>query len=130
MTTTEAEEFFDFQPCSAAGLPDPEPLLENLATSVVEILLGARDVQQIARWVTEQTYDSLVARALEARRARGLRAHRQLPWFAISALRCCRPDDGVVEGSAIVRSAGRTRAVAIRLEALDGRWRATQLAVL
>jgi len=38
----------------------------------------------------------------------------------------CEPRDGVV----IVRGRARTRAVAIRLEGLDGRWRATAVNVL
>lgn len=130
MTAADAEEFFDFQPCSSAVLPDPAPLLENLATSVVEILLGVRDVQQIARWVTEPTYDCLVRRALSARQARARRSSREVPGFAISSVRACHCADGVVEGAVVVRSAGRTRAVAIRLEGLDGRWRATSVGVL
>ena len=73
MTAVDAEEFFDFQPCSSAELPDPAPLIENLATGVIEILLGVREVQQIARWVTESTYELLTQRALTARRARAVR---------------------------------------------------------
>lgn len=130
MTAVDAEEFFDFQPCSSAALPDPAPLLENLATSVIEILLGVREVQQIARWVTEPTYDLLVQRALSARRGRGRSAERTVPGFAITRVRACHTADGVVEGAVVVRSSGRSRAVAIRLEGLDGRWRATSLAVL
>lgn len=130
MTTVDAEEFFDFQPCSSAGLPDPVSLLENLATSVIEILLGVRDVQQIARWVTEPIYDMLARHALTARRARSGLRDRSVPGFAISSVRACHAADGVVEGAVVVRAAGRSRAVAIRLEGLDDHWRATAIAVL
>lgn len=130
MTAVDAEEFFDFQRCSSAELPDPEPLIENLARGVIEILLGVREVQQIARWVTESTYEQLMRRALTARRARALRRQRQVPGFAISSVRTCHTADGVVEGAVVVRSGGRTRAVAMRLERLDGRWRATAIGVL
>jgi hypothetical protein len=130
MTTVDAEEFFDFQHCSSEGLPDPVSLLENLATSVIEILLGVRDVQQIARFVTEPTYDSLASRALVARRARARLGDRSVPEFAIRSVRACHTADGVVEGAIVVRAAGRARAVAIRLEGLDDHWRATALAVL
>ena len=130
ITAVDAEEFFDFQPCSSAELPDPAPLIENLATGVIEILLGVREVQQIARWVTESTYELLTQRALTARRARAVRQQREVPGFAISSVRTCHTADGVVEGAVVVRSAGRTRAVAIRLEGLDGRWRATAVQVL
>lgn len=130
MTTVDAEEFFDFQPCSSVGLPDPVSLIENLAMSVVEILLGVRDVQQIARFVTEPTYDMLASRALVARRARAGVRDRSVPGFAISCVRACHAADGVVEGAVVVRTAGRSRAVAIRLEGLDDHWRATAVAVL
>jgi hypothetical protein len=36
----------------------------------------------------------------------------------------------VVEAVVIVQGPARTRAVAMRLEGMDGRWRATSLAVL
>lgn len=130
MTTVDAEEFFDFQPCSSEGLPDPIGLLENLATSVIEILLGVRDVQQIARFVTEPTYDMLAGRALTARRARAAQRDRSVPGFTICSVRACHAADGVVEGAVVVRTAVRSRAVAIRLEGLDDHWRATAIAVL
>jgi hypothetical protein len=40
------------------------------------------------------------------------------------------PADGVVEAVVIVRGPARTRAVALRLEGMDRRWRATPLALL
>ncbi len=130
MTTVDAEEFFDFQPCSSADLPAPGPLLENLAAAVIEILLGVREVQQIARFVTEPLFDLLTERALVARRERARQRQREVPGFAIGSVRACHAADGVVEGAVVVRSAARTRAVAIRLEGLDGRWRATAIRVL
>jgi hypothetical protein len=42
----------------------------------------------------------------------------------------CEPRDGVVEAVVIVRGRARARAVAIRLEGLDRRWRATAIHVL
>lgn len=130
MTAVDAEEFFDFQPCSSSELPDPGQLLENLAGAVIEILLGVREVQQIARFVTEALFDALMERASIARRERARRQQREVPGFAIGSVHTCHPADGVVESAIVVRSAGRTRAVAIRLEGLDGRWRATALRVL
>lgn len=130
MTAVDAAEFFDFQPCSSRGLPDPAPLIENLATGVIEILLGVREVQQIARWVTEPVYELLLGRSLTARRQRARRSERGIPGFVVGSVRTCHPADGVVEGAVVVRSGGRTRAVAVRLEGLDGGWRATAIRVL
>lgn len=127
----DSDDFFGLQPASTSTLPDPAPLLENLTRCVIEILAGARDLEQIARWVTDDVYRHLLKRVVlstRARRARGQRATR--PTFSIGSTSICQPRDGVVEAVIIVRGRARTRAVAIRLEGLDNRWRATTINVL
>ena len=42
----------------------------------------------------------------------------------------CSPRDGVIEATVTVRGRVRSRAVALRLEGLDSRWRATAIHVL
>ncbi len=125
------EEFFDYQPTPRAELPDPQPLIENLTRSVIEILAGARELEQVARWVTDEVYRTLSARAsisARARAARGAPAAR--PAFSVGEPRITEPRDGVVEAVVIVTSRARARAVAIRLEGLDRRWRASAITVL
>jgi len=125
------DEFFGHQPATRASLPDPEPLLENLTRCVIEILAGARDLEQIARWVTDDVYRHLLKRVVlssRARQVKGLQAAR--PTFTIGSTSVCEPRDGVVEAVVIVAGRARTRAVAIRLEGLDRRWRATAINVL
>ncbi len=120
------DEHFGRQPSPRSELPDPRPLLENLTRCVVEILAGARDLEQIARWVDEGVYTTLLKRVVLASRARqatGRPAAR--PSFSIGSLVMCEPRDGVVEAVVIVVGRARARAVAIRLEGLDRRWRAT-----
>lgn len=127
----EPETFFGQQPTASAALPEPQPLLENLTRCVVEILAGARDLQQIARWVSDDVYRNLLKRVVlsdRARRARGQNASR--PSFTIGSVVWDSPKDGVVESVVIVHGRARTRAVAVRLEGLDGRWRATAINVL
>lgn len=63
-----------------------------------------------------------------ARSARGVAPAR--PVFRILSTHVSSPADGVVEATLIVQTPGRTRAVAVRLEGLDRRWRATSLAML
>jgi hypothetical protein len=63
-----------------------------------------------------------------ARQARNQPVAR--PNFAIGSTVYSEPKDGVVEAVVIVRGRARTRAVAIRLEGLDSRWRATAINVL
>ncbi len=127
----DPDEFFGHQPASTSALPDPAPLLENLTRCVIEVLAGARDLEQVARWVTDDVYRHLLKRVVlstRARRARGQNATR--PSFSIGSTTVCEPRDGVVEAVIIVRGRARTRAVAIRLEGLDSRWRATAINVL
>jgi hypothetical protein len=81
--------------------------------------------------VSDDVYRHLLRRVVlstRARRARGQRATR--PAFTIGSTSVCEPRDGVVEAVIIVCGRARTRAVAMRLEGLDDRWRATAINVL
>jgi hypothetical protein len=127
----ELSEYFAPQRTSASALPEPEPLLANLTRGVLEVLAGVREVEQLARWFTEDAFRVLVTRAnlaTRARSARGVPAAR--PVHQILTIRHCSPSDGVVEAVVIVAGPARTRAVAVRLEGMDGRWRTTSLALL
>ena len=127
----DEDEFFGHQPTSTSALPDPRPLLENLTRCVVEILAGARELEQIARWLSDDVYRNLVKRVVlsaRAREARGMKAVR--PSVVIGTTAICEPRDGIVEAAVVVRGRARVRVVAIRLEGLDRRWRATAIHVL
>lgn len=126
-----ADDFFDQQPTSTSALPDPQPLIENLTRCVIEILAGARELDQIARWLTDDVYRHLLNRKVQL----GIQAARQSvrpmrPNFRFGTVVVCEPSDGVVEAVAVVHGRVRTRAVTVRLEGLDRRWRATALRVL
>jgi hypothetical protein len=115
----------------ATALPDPEPLLRNLTQGVLEVLAGVRDIGQLARWLNAEAFRALVTRAnlaTRARSARGTPATR--PVHAIVSVHRTFPAENVVEAVVIVQGPARTRAVAIRLEGMDRRWRATSLALL
>lgn len=128
---TELSEFFAPQRTPSAALPAPVPFVENLTRGVLEVFAGVREVDQLARWLAEEPYRKLVTRAnlaARARSARGVPARR--PVHAILSIHHSSPADGVVEAVSIVQGPARTRAVAMRLEGFDGRWRATSLALL
>ena len=127
----ELSEFFAPQRTPSTALPDPEPFLRNITRGVLEVLSGVREVDQLARWLTEEPYRKLVTRAnlaARARSARGMPAKR--PVHTILSVHRSSPADGVVESVVIVKGPARTRAVALRLEGMDGRWRTTSLALL
>lgn len=113
------------------ALPDPRPLVLGLTRCVVEILAGARDPEQIARWVDPEVYARLLQRVTLAARARqATGAPWRRPVFSLGSTRIVSPADGVVEAVSVVHDRGRTRAVTMRLVGLDRRWRVTFLAVL
>jgi len=127
----DVDDFFGRQPCSSSDLPPSGPLLENLTRCVIEILAGARELDQIARWVSDDVYRHLLKRVVlsaRARRTKGQSVTR--PVFTIGTVTSFSPRDGVIEAVIVVHGRARARAVAIRLEGLDRRWRATAINVL
>lgn len=125
------QEYFAPQPTPADDLPNPTLLVRSLTQGVLEVFAGVREIDQLARWFSEDAFRKLGARAnlsARSRSARGTPPAR--PVFEILSIREAFPADGVVEAVVIVAGPGRTRAVAIRLEGLDHRWRATSFAVL
>ncbi|GLJ78480.1 Rv3235 family protein [Microbacterium imperiale] len=130
-SSLDIAEYFAPQPTATADLPDPEPLVRNLTRGVLEVLAGVREVEQLARWLSEDAYRVLVTRANLSARARSARQVAPArPVYSIVSVRTCEPADGVVESAVVVTMPTRTRAVAVRLEGRDGRWRATSLALL
>ncbi|WP_158862829.1 Rv3235 family protein [Leifsonia sp. AG29] len=110
---------------------DPASLCSNLALCVIEILAGARPIDQVSRWVTDAVFLQLLRRTVIAARSRALRtAEARRPRVRLGAPIITHPCDGVVEAVVIAHQPGRSRAVAIRLERYRARWRATAVTVL
>ena len=125
----DSEDFFGQQPTSTQALPDPAPLLENLTRCVIEILAGARELEQIARWLSDDVYRHLLKRKVQIGRP-SIPYRRLRPNFSVGSIFACEPDDGVVEAAVSVHGRARSRVVAIRLEGIDHRWRATVIRLL
>jgi hypothetical protein len=116
------EAFCQPAPTATAVLPEPRRWTAQLAQAAVEVIAGIRPPQQLLRWVGDDVYERLQARHRGAVRRPGPR-----PPSFLRSVRVSLPRDGVVEATAVVQCAGRCRAMAIRLEGWDGRWRATEL---
>nr|WP_309857262.1 Rv3235 family protein [Leifsonia sp. 1010] len=111
--------------------PSPATLCSNLARSVVEILAGARPLDQIGRWVSDSVYVHLLRRTMLTVQARTTAAENPLrPRMTIGDPLLAFPVEGVVEAVVMVHQPGRSRAVAIRLERHRARWRASAINVL
>jgi len=127
-------EEFDFQPTPSRLLPDPRVFVLNVTHRALEVLAGSRDLRQIARWVTKDVYDSLDEQVNQRIRKLSLlppaQRNQPAPVFTLAGPRLSTPRDGVVEGTVIVRSPHRFRAVALRIEGLDHRWRAASFTLI
>lgn len=117
------------RPTPRSELPEPQRWTGRLAQAVVEVLAGDRPVAQLVRWTTEDVYEQLRDRtaAVTARAVGERRSHGRC---VVRSVRVCEPVDGVVEASATVLDGRRYRALALRLEGLDGRWQCTHFAVV
>jgi hypothetical protein len=95
----------------------------RLAQGIAEALAGHRPVQQLVRWTDESVYEMLTHRLTGRVPPAG-------PRPCVRSIRISRPRDGVVEATAVVDTAGRYRALALRLEADHGHWRCTALDIV
>ncbi|HVV30684.1 MAG TPA: Rv3235 family protein [Mycobacteriales bacterium] len=101
-------------------LPDPRPRAAAAVRVLLEVLSGDRPARQVAAWVNL----SVLARLEAPVRNLTRRMPRRM---LLRSLRVSEPTESVVEVTAVVAAAGRARAVALRLEGLDGRWIVTDL---
>ena len=118
------DEDFGRRPTRTRHLPDPHDLVAKLAQAIVEVVSGQRPAPQLIRHTSPTIYAVLARQAMVAGRRRTPGARRPA---LVRRVRVCEPADGVVEACAVVVSHGRVRALALRLEGLDGRWLVTAL---
>lgn len=127
----EAADFFGRQYTSTADLPNPDSSLISLATGVLEVICGTRQVEQLARILSDRVYQDISKKAIEARVARDSRGDKaRYQNIRFHALKSQSPRDGVVDSVVLVDIQQRTKAVVIRLEGINSRWRATEVSVL
>ena len=111
---------------STAALPESRSWATQFVQAAVEVTAGIRPAAQLLRWTSPEVHTVLVRRAaLSARVERSRSGARRRA--TVRGVRVCHPCDGVCEASAVVIDRGRVRAVALRMEGFDGRWRVTAL---
>lgn len=130
-TSYEIEELFGRQFHSNVELGKPDEQLVMLAKGAIEVIAGFRDIAQLAPWLSEELYLRLRERATSANLHRGNRGIRpSRPNFELASVKYQSPQDGVVEAVVLLRGATRVRAITVRLEGYNSRWRAVNLSVL
>lgn len=117
------DSFFGPQATGTADLPDVGPWARRIIQAVLEVCEGTRSTDQLSRWLTPEIRERVGRRGQLARR----RARRSARPPVVRTLRTCHPADGVCEVAAVVWTGGRTRALAVRLSGVDGRWLVTAL---
>lgn len=99
-----------------------EARARRLVQALVEIVDGDRPVTQLLRMATRSVYDDLVARltSLGAATSRGTRVGPLST--RVASVHVGQPRRDCAEISARIVQGNRSRALALRLELIDGRW--------
>ncbi|WP_284977144.1 Rv3235 family protein [Arthrobacter sp. efr-133-TYG-104] len=110
---------------------DVRLVARTIAQAAMEVLAGTRPVQQLSRSLDPNTYLSLQHRAALTREhmkiSRGRNPLHASP--TVRSVRACNISELICEASIVVAEEQRTRAVAMRLERMDGTWRVTALEI-
>jgi len=114
---TGAADDFDVQPTPRADLPSARQWSMRLVDAMVEVINGVRPASQLTRWVTPELMTQVHMHM----------ANRKTPRLMVRSIHVHETDDGVAEISAVFGTPARSFALAMRLEGLDGRWKATSL---
>lgn len=108
---------FDVQPTGRENLPPAREWSIRMVTALIEIVNGNRPLTQLIRWVTPEVMTALQFQL----------AKKDFPKFVVRSINVHETDDGVAEVSAVFGSPNRSFAMAMRLEGLDRKWRATSI---
>lgn len=115
---------FAARPTGRDELPEPGVLARRLVIGMIETVTGRRPASQL-RHHTSPTVQAGLAR--DAGRITRLGTARRPA--TLHSLHVTEPADGVAEVAAVLRVEDRFRALALRLEGLDGRWRCVRLQI-
>jgi hypothetical protein len=106
-------------PSDPADLPEPERWTLAYVVSVIEILLGRRQLRQIARMTHRYTFNSIASQVGKLKvQPKIKKIHRSYPIA------------GVIEVVVTLVFPERVRALIARFEGVDGRWLCTELDLL
>ncbi len=104
---------------STADLPAVRDAGVTLARALIETLAGCRRLEQLRAHCAPEVYAGLHDAPMLGGRHGTQLLHTRI----------CEPRDGVAEVSVIFRCGETVRAMAMRLQGVDGRWRITALEI-
>ncbi len=106
------------------GLPDPNEWTKKLVTGIAEVLIGDRPVFQLMRWVSFDVYTE-IDKQIKPRSNPNPKRVRPI----VRAVHVEATSENTIEASAVIQKGVRGRAMGLKLEAENDRWRCTQLLV-
>ncbi len=109
---------------------DPAPFFAEISAAYVEVLAGVRRPEQLARWLSDRTYYHVCQRAQREARQRSLTGLRQRPDVSFRSTQTFLTDHHAFQGVVILRISGATKAVSIRAELINARYRITDLSLI
>ena len=112
-----------YRPRSPLG--DPTPLVCTVAKTALEVALGADGIDQLTRWITPTLRTVLLRQQSLSRRA----SYASRGAVSVVRVRLCRVSATAVEAAVVATEGDVAHALAMRLEAVSGRWLVTALDV-
>ena len=89
-----------------------------------------RRPEQLARWLSEKTYYDVCQRAAREARQRQITGLRMRPDVSLRASKTFLTDLSSYQGVVVLRVGQTTRAVSIRAEQINSRYRITELSLV
>lgn len=105
-------------------LPEPGAWGHRLLVGLIESAAGRRPLNQLAAMLSFSVQRGI---GTDFERAAHAGAPHWLHRATVRSVRASEPSSAVAELSATVETGQRVRAIAMRLDAQDGRWRCTRL---
>ncbi len=128
LANDDTDPLFATQRTPSDALPDPAKWAAQLGQAVIEVLDGRRSPSQLLRWTTPEIHRALRTRAAALHhRSESVAASTGPSRLQVRSVHVCEPETGIAEVSVVLSAPRRSRAMAMRLEGMDGRWRATVL---
>ena len=108
------------------GVPDVQEWAARFVQAIVEVISGDRPLTQLVRWTSEAVYVAMAHR-VKVLAATTTASRGRLSRAQVHSVHICQPCDEVAEVAVHLRHGARSRAVAARLELVQGRWLCTAL---
>jgi hypothetical protein len=111
-------------PTDRGDLPDPAAWSRRVLVALLEARAGLRPLRQLVGYFSPPALSWVETNF--GRLPTGASRHQHV---SVNSVHVCEPANGIAEVCAIVFTGARYRAIATRLEGLDGHWRCVHLEV-